>query len=443
MESGLISVDRWADGSQAYFLTHLHSDHTKGLSSSWAKGPLFCSRLTAKLFPFKFPHFNLSLIRILQIGSWHTLSLLSSSGSRSRVQVMAIDAHHCPGSVMLVFRGEFGCLLYTGDFRWEANCERAARARDMLLGAIKDEVVDIIYLDNTYCNPSYDFPSRQVAAQQVVNIILSHPEHDIVIGINTLGKEDLLLHISRELKIKICVWPERLQTMHLLGFNDIFTTNTSITRVRAVPQYSFSIDTLEALNTMHPTIGIMPSGLPWVKKGLQKSENLYSSFLTSRSKRGRWSANGEVRSDQPVTNIGLIERFHEYMYSVPYSDHSNYAEIKEFVKLVRPTKLKGIVSSSTCYIEPMYYLGPFCGVNRPAQKLHSKHESKGSVERAEAVSTKSSFHNDNFEESENKRIKTSKVKSSGFRLSKFSGLRRMSRGAKIYETNSPVKAEKA
>jgi len=58
--------------------------------------------------------------------------------------------------------------------------------------------------------------------------------------------------------------------MYLLGYPDIFTTNTSLTRVRAVPQYSFSIETLEALNTMCPTIGILPSGLPWMKKSLQK-----------------------------------------------------------------------------------------------------------------------------------------------------------------------------
>lgn len=82
-----------------------------------------------------------------------------------------------------------------------------------------------------YCNPSYDFPIREVAAQQVVNIIASHPEHDIVIGIDTLGKEDLLIHISRVLNIKIWLWPERLQTMHLLGFHDTFTTKTSLTRV--------------------------------------------------------------------------------------------------------------------------------------------------------------------------------------------------------------------
>ena len=39
---------------------------------------------------------------------------------------------------------------------------------------------------------------------QVVDIIASHPDHDIIIGIDSLGKEDLLLHISRVLKIKVC-----------------------------------------------------------------------------------------------------------------------------------------------------------------------------------------------------------------------------------------------
>ena len=104
MEKGLISVDRWTGHSQAYFLTHLHSDHTQGLSSSWAKGPIFCSRLTAKLFPFKFPGFNLSLLRLLPIGTWHSISLVSpSSGSSSTLQVMPIDAHHCPGNNIILF----------------------------------------------------------------------------------------------------------------------------------------------------------------------------------------------------------------------------------------------------------------------------------------------------------------------------------------------------
>lgn len=68
---------------------------------------------------------------------------------------------------MFLFRGEFGCLLYTGDFRWETTSKRAEIGRTMLLNALKDDVVDILYLDNTYCNPSYAFPSRAIVAQQV------------------------------------------------------------------------------------------------------------------------------------------------------------------------------------------------------------------------------------------------------------------------------------
>jgi len=63
------------------------------------------------------------------------------------------------------FRGEFGCLMYTGDFRWEVDNERAKDARSRLLNVLKNETADVLYLDNTYCNPSFDFPTQEVAAQ--------------------------------------------------------------------------------------------------------------------------------------------------------------------------------------------------------------------------------------------------------------------------------------
>lgn len=74
---------------------------------------------------------------------------------------------------MYLFRGEFGCVLYTGDFRWEAKSERAKKGRDMLRNALEGERVGILYLDNTYCNPSFDFPSRNVAAQKVLALPFS------------------------------------------------------------------------------------------------------------------------------------------------------------------------------------------------------------------------------------------------------------------------------
>jgi DNA cross-link repair 1B protein len=38
---------------------------------------------------------------------------------------------------------------------------------------------------------------------QIVNIIRAHPDHEVIIGINNLGKEDLMLHISRALQTKV------------------------------------------------------------------------------------------------------------------------------------------------------------------------------------------------------------------------------------------------
>ncbi|GLJ32775.1 hypothetical protein SUGI_0660000 [Cryptomeria japonica] len=252
MEPGLIAVDEWNCNRKAYFLTHLHLDHIDGFSSKWRRGPLYCSALTASLLAIKFPAFDKTLIHILEVGS---PSLVSLGSVEMLLEVTPIEAHHCPGAVMYLFRGKSGCELYTGDFRWEVQGQSSRIGKEQLLTALGGEKVLYLHLDNTFCNPCFEFPPRSVAAEKVVNIILLHPKHDIVIGIDTLGKEELLLHIANTLKIKIWVRPERLQTMHLLGLPDVFTIDASVTRVRAVPRYSLTLQTLDVLNSMHPTIG--------------------------------------------------------------------------------------------------------------------------------------------------------------------------------------------
>ncbi|MBA0794195.1 hypothetical protein Gohar_018546 [Gossypium harknessii] len=147
--------------------------------------------------------------------------------------------------------------------------------------------------------------------------------------------------------------------MHLHGFHDIFTTDTSVTRVRAIPRYSFSINTLEGLNRMHPTIGIIPSGLPWVVKPFEGNGKLFDSLLTSGYNRSKVSSKGGKQNDKRNGNLESVKRFHKYVYSVQYSDHSNYLEIEEFIKHVQPTRMKGIVSSSSCNVDPFYYFVTF------------------------------------------------------------------------------------
>lgn len=221
--------------------------------------------------------------------------------------------------------------------------------------------------------------------------------------------------------------------MHLLGFHDIFTTKTSLTRVRAVPRYSFSIETLEGLNTMQPTIGIMPSGLPWVVKPYEGNDNLGGSFLTSRYNKCKWTGNEE--SDKSNGTVGFVKRFHKYIYTVAYSDHSCFSEIEEFIKLVRPINMKGIVSSSSCYVDPFYYFGRLCGVNQPVKRLHGKYEIKEGDENRHR--TKATFGRVSITKSERKRARNMKVKFVGVQASRVKAYRRVQCGAKIAENDCP------
>lgn len=221
--------------------------------------------------------------------------------------------------------------------------------------------------------------------------------------------------------------------MHLLGLHKIFTTKTSLTRVRAVPRYSFSIETLEGLNKVRPTIGIMPSGLPWRAKPSEGNDNLFGSFLTCYNKSKLTSESG-IWTGKPNESLQSVERLHEYIYSVPYSDHSCFYEIEEFIKLVRPIKIKGIVSSSSCYVDPLYYFGRYCGVNQPAKVFPTKRKRK--EREGTTLLINSMFDGSSSKELQGRSGKNVKVKLLGAVKSRVRALRRVRCGAKIVENDS-------
>lgn len=42
--------------------------------------------------------------------------------------------------------------------------------------------IDVLYLDNTNCDPTRSIPTRQRACQQIKEIIRAHPNYAVVIG---------------------------------------------------------------------------------------------------------------------------------------------------------------------------------------------------------------------------------------------------------------------
>lgn len=227
---------------------------------------------------------------------------------------------------------------------------------------------------------------------QVVDIIASHEAYDVLIGIDMLGKEELLISIAKALKTKIWIWPERLQTMRLLGISDFFITDTTATRIRAVPRYSISHETLRMLNEIKPTIAVLPSGLWCLCKAFTFDSCLDGTLGTSKSEScfGNKHAKAKVehgflKSSKTHINGGEDEycqvkpAIGQDIFCVSYSLHSCFSELKEFVEFVKPTSMKGNLSSSHVNINPCQTLQQTCCIREETSKQFSRFDKKGST----------------------------------------------------------------
>lgn len=56
--------------------------------------------------------------------------------------------------------------------------------------------VDYLFLDNTFADPDYDFPSREEAYNSLVKIIKQHEKHRIFLFSYNLGKEEVFLNLA-------------------------------------------------------------------------------------------------------------------------------------------------------------------------------------------------------------------------------------------------------
>ncbi|NWR12945.1 DCR1B exonuclease, partial [Paradoxornis webbianus] len=295
-----IAVDFWslrkAAGARLFFLSHMHSDHT-GIStcpaqpSSPVHPHLPCPALTPR--PLQVP---MCWIRPLEVGQSHVVD---------EVTVTLIDSNHCPGSVMFLFEGTFGTILYTGDFRYTSAMQGEP--------ALRGRHIDCLYLDNTHCQPQRALPSRALATRQAARLIRAHPQHHVVIGVYTLGKEALLVELALEFSTWVVVSPWRLEQMRLLGLPDVFTAEEGAGWIRAVDVAEIRRDTLVTWNKLHPTIAIIPTGRP-------------------------------------------VKVTHPSIHLVPYSDHSSFAELREFVKWLKPCSVVPIVKGDMCQVYFQEYL---------------------------------------------------------------------------------------
>ena len=162
------------DETGVYFLSHFHSDHYGGLSKGWAM-PVYCSESTSRL-----------VILQLHVDAKHLRPLpMDEPTMVGDVEVTLIDAQHCPGAVLFVFKLPTGQVyLHTGDFR--------ASQSHLQHPAIRSVIFDAVLLDTTYCDAKYRFPPQDVILRQVADIAVKarklNPQTLFVVGTYTIGK---------------------------------------------------------------------------------------------------------------------------------------------------------------------------------------------------------------------------------------------------------------
>lgn len=147
-----------------YFLSHMHSDHYQGLTNEWDFGPIYCSEITKRVLLNKWP--KIQGVIGMELNKQYDIYLDNEKSLLAKV--ILFDANHIIGSVMFLFEGYFGRVLHTGDSRFDEymltdytylfppsiGYHDAARTQK------KSLPVDELILDNTYCDPIFQFPKR-------------------------------------------------------------------------------------------------------------------------------------------------------------------------------------------------------------------------------------------------------------------------------------------
>ncbi|XP_019753051.1 protein artemis isoform X15 [Hippocampus comes] len=206
-----ISLDRFDHENlhaRAYFLSHCHKDHMRGIKApklkrrlrSSRRVKLYCSLVTKELLLSSRKHlFWEKFIVPLELESPTQISLVDeASGESEEVVVTLLPAGHCPGSVMFLFEGCHGNVLYTGDFRLALG--DAARMEHLHSGSrVKD--IRSVYVDSTFFDPRfYQIPSRV----HVNNLLMFRRMPEILSYVTT----------ERQTQIHACRHPKSEQYLH-------------------------------------------------------------------------------------------------------------------------------------------------------------------------------------------------------------------------------------
>jgi DNA cross-link repair 1A protein len=389
MPGFFIAVDAFrygaVKGQNAYFLSHFHSDHYIGLTSTWSHGPIYCSKVTANLVR---QQLRVDAKWVVALDFEERTEVPGTLG----VFVTMISANHCPGSSLFLFEKETGKgkasklqrVLHCGDFRaCQAHIEHPLLRPDVLdavSGKNRQQKLDACYLDTTYLNPKYAFPpqqqviqacadmcvslnkvraddtdgweqmKRERAGQGMVNFVrkdsdtenLEEPKSPtrgrllVVVGTYSIGKERICIGIAKALKSKIFAPANKQRICAALEdaeLNALLTKDPRAAQVHMTPLFEIRADTLDDYmrdyaDTFSRCVGFRPSGWNYRPPNSRFTESpAVQTVLHSPN----WKSSFSMK--ELIPQRGSTGR--ASCFGVPYSEHSSFRELTMFCCALR------------------------------------------------------------------------------------------------------------
>ncbi|XP_063883862.1 uncharacterized protein LOC135112869 isoform X1 [Scylla paramamosain] len=290
------------DGVTAYFLSHFHYDHYCGLQRNFTH-PIYCSEITARLVNKRLG-VPLQYLNPLTMWKPHVVH---------GVEVTLLDANHCPGAVMFLFKVKPGVRhLHVGDFRAQPSMERYPALQCP---------IHSLFLDTTYCSPEHVFPTQEKMIEKCVSLAQDHHLRNaktlFVVGSYTIGKEKVFKAIASNLNCSIWVRDYKKQVLNCINDKEILarlTQSRTSAMVHVLPMSEVKgpklKDYLNQLrNTFTEIVGMCPTG--W-------------EFTSS-------SGVDDISSEHPYPDV--------HIYGIPYSEHSSFSELRRFVQFIKPKKI--------------------------------------------------------------------------------------------------------
>jgi DNA ligase 1 len=187
---------------------------------------------------------------------------------------------------------------------------------------------DAILLDTTYCNPKFCFSSQEESIDYIVRRIQRIRDENkgskekilFIIATYIVGKEKILLEIASKCNCLLHVDSRKMQTLSILGFGDsgYFTEDLGVTDVCVV-----------GWNVLGDT-------WPYFRPNFVSMQEIMA-------ERGYAKAVGFVATGwmYETNKVGFAVRVKEpfEIHLVPYSEHSSYSELKDYVRFLRPKRV--------------------------------------------------------------------------------------------------------